>query len=71
MDRARLAVLLAIVMWGVSFVATKAVLRELTPIELIFGRVVMGSSVLLGRLAARRERLPLSPRAWANFALLG
>ena len=71
MDRARLACLVAITMWGISFVATKAVLSELAPIELIFGRVVMGAAVLLGLLAARKERLPVAPRAWADLALLG
>jgi drug/metabolite transporter (DMT)-like permease len=71
MDRARFAVLVAIVLWGVSFVATKAALRELAPVELIFGRVVLGATVLLALLAARGERLAASPRAWADLALLG
>jgi len=31
----RLAALMAIVFWGISFVATKAALRELPPIALI------------------------------------
>jgi drug/metabolite transporter (DMT)-like permease len=71
MDRARLGALLAIAMWGVSFVATKAVLRELAPVPLIFARIVLGSGVLLGLLAVRRQRLPSSAFAWRWFALLG
>jgi len=71
MDRARFAVLVAIVLWGVSFVATKAALRELAPVELIFGRVVLGATVLLALLAVRGERLVASRRAWTDFALLG
>lgn len=71
MDRPRLAALVAITLWGVSFVATKAVLPELSPVPLIFGRIVLGAIVLLALLWVRGERLPFAPRAWAGFALLG
>ena len=37
MNRPRLAALVAIVLWGISFVATKAALRELSPVALVFG----------------------------------
>jgi drug/metabolite transporter (DMT)-like permease len=71
MNRARVAALVAITLWGVSFVATKAVLRELAPVPLIFARCVLGAAVLLGILAARGERLPGTARAWRDLALLG
>ena len=71
MDRARVAALVAITLWGVSFVATKAVLRELDPVPLIFARCVLGAGVLLAILAARGERLPGTARAWRDLALLG
>jgi drug/metabolite transporter (DMT)-like permease len=57
---------LAIVFWGVSFVATKAVLREIAPITLIFLRFAIGAVVLL---AIVRELPPRS--AWAPLALMG
>jgi drug/metabolite transporter (DMT)-like permease len=67
----RLAALLAIIFWGISFVATKAALRELPPISLITTRFVMGSVLLHAMLAARREPL-LPPRAhWGALALMG
>jgi len=43
---ARLAAFSAVVMWGVSFVATKAALREVSPVTLIFTRFALGVAVL-------------------------
>jgi drug/metabolite transporter (DMT)-like permease len=67
----RLGALLAVVLWGVSFVATKAALREISPVTLIFTRSALGTALLLATLAARR--LPLvPPRAtWRPLALMG
>ena len=57
---------IAIVFWGVSFVATKAVLREISPSTLIFVRFAIGALVLL---AIVRE---LPPRhSWGALALMG
>jgi drug/metabolite transporter (DMT)-like permease len=57
---------LAIVFWGISFVATKAALREVSPVTLIFCRFSIGALVLL---ALVRE---LPPRhAWKQLALMG
>ncbi len=36
--KARMAVLVTVVFWGLSFVATKAALREISPTTLIFFR---------------------------------
>jgi drug/metabolite transporter (DMT)-like permease len=67
----RLGALLAILFWGVSFVATKAAVRELTPLALVFGRTGLGVLLLLALLARRREPL-LPPRdAWAALASMG
>ena len=69
--RARLAALAAIVLWGVSFVATKAALREVSPITLIFTRFALGVAVLVFILKLRREPL-IPPRAsWPILALMG
>jgi drug/metabolite transporter (DMT)-like permease len=67
----RLGALLAIVFWGVSFVATKAVVREISPATLIFLRAGLGSLLLLGLLALRGKPV-LPPRdALGPLALMG
>ena len=67
----RLGAFLAVVLWGISFVATKAALREISPVTLIFTRSALGTALLLVTLAVRR--LPLvPPRAtWGPLALMG
>ena len=68
---ARLAAFAAIVLWGVSFVATKAALREISPVTLIFTRFALGVSVLIFILKLRREQL-IPPRdAWPMLAAMG
>jgi drug/metabolite transporter (DMT)-like permease len=57
----RLGVLLAILFWGVSFVATKAVVREIPPVTLVFTRAGLGTLLLVAILALRR-RPALPPR---------
>ena len=57
---------LAIVFWGISFVATKAALGELSPPTLIFARFAIGALVLL---AIVRELPPR--RAWGALAVMG
>lgn len=62
----RFAAALAVVFWGVSFVATKAALAEVPPVTLIFLRFAIAAAVLL---AVVRE---LPPRAaWPSLALMG
>ncbi len=67
----RLGALLAIVFWGISFVATKAALREVAPITLIFTRFAIGTVTLLGILVLRRRRLVPPRDAWAPLAFMG
>ena len=68
---ARLAAFAAVVLWGISFVATKAALRELSPVTLIFTRFALGVLVLVLILTLRRESL-IPPRdAWPMLALMG
>jgi drug/metabolite transporter (DMT)-like permease len=67
----RLQALVAVVFWGLSFVATKAALREVSPPTLIAVRFALGVALLLILLARRGER-PWPPRdAWAGLALMG
>jgi drug/metabolite transporter (DMT)-like permease len=56
----------AIVFWGISFVATKAALREVSPSTLIFVRFAIGALVLF---AIVRELPPR--RAWGALAVMG
>jgi drug/metabolite transporter (DMT)-like permease len=58
--------LIAVALWGISFVATKTALREISPTTLIFTRFAIGSVILL---AIVRE---LPPReSWPSLALMG
>jgi drug/metabolite transporter (DMT)-like permease len=62
----RLGAFLAIVLWGISFVATKTALREISPVTLIFTRFAIGSVLLLAivREVPARE-------SWGQLALMG
>jgi drug/metabolite transporter (DMT)-like permease len=62
----RFAAFIAVVFWGISFVATKAALRDVSPVTLIFCRFAIGALVLL---ALVRELPPR--RAWKQLALMG
>jgi drug/metabolite transporter (DMT)-like permease len=53
---------LAVVFWGVSFVATAAAVREISPLALVFARTALGAVTLVVILRVRRERI-LPPRA--------
>jgi drug/metabolite transporter (DMT)-like permease len=68
---ARLAAFAAVVLWGVSFVATKAALREVSPVTLIFTRFALGVAVLLLILTLRREPVIPPRNAWPMLALMG
>src|SRR5260370_3426815 len=62
----RLGALIAVIFWGMSFVATKAALREVSPVALIFVRFAIGV-VLLSAIV--RTMPPRS--AWPALALMG
>ena len=67
----RLQAFLAIVFWGISFVATRLALREVSPVTLIFTRFALGVALLQIVLAARRVPL-LPPRSsWLAITGLG
>jgi drug/metabolite transporter (DMT)-like permease len=67
----RLAAFVAVVLWGLSFVATRIVLRELPPVPLVFARFGLGAALLAGVLAARGRPLVPPRREWPALALLG
>jgi drug/metabolite transporter (DMT)-like permease len=67
----RLGALLAIVFWGASFVATKAVVGEISPLALVFARTGLATIFLTAVLALRGEP-PLPPgSATGPLALMG
>src|SRR5438034_10220712 len=67
----RLAAFCAVVLWGISFVATKTALREISPITLIFTCFALGTGVLFLILKIRRES-PIPPRdTLPSLALMG
>jgi drug/metabolite transporter (DMT)-like permease len=69
--RSHAGVLTAVVAWGISFVATKIALGELTPITLIFSRFALGVVLLHGILVIRGQSLLPSRTHFASLALMG
>ena len=67
----RLCALAAIVLWGISFVATKAALVEISPVTLIFTRFGLGAALLVLILMLRGEALAPPRGSLASLALLG
>ena len=67
----RLAALAATIFWGLSFIATKAVLRDLTPVTLIFTRFALGVLLLVAVLGTRG--IPLLPprRVLSTLLVMG
>jgi drug/metabolite transporter (DMT)-like permease len=69
-----LQALVAVTIWGASFAATKQLLGELSPASVLFARTVLGTLLLAGGLAVRRELRPLPAHEWpqlVRLALLG
>lgn len=52
--------MVAVVLWGISFVATKAALRELSPLALIVIRFALGVALLWGLMLARQGKVRLT-----------
>ena len=60
---AHLTALATILIWGTTYISTKVLLRDFTPIEILFLRFTLG----LGVLALVREKLPF--RGWKEERL--
>ncbi len=56
--------------WGCSFAFIRVGLRALSPVQIAFWRLLLGLGALATISAARRTRLPRSPRTWAHLAVL-
>jgi drug/metabolite transporter (DMT)-like permease len=66
-----LEALLAVIVWGASFIATKVALQDISPITVVWLRFLMGV-VILGIAVILRKQFALPDnKEWAYFALLG
>ena len=66
-----LEAIFAVVVWGASFIATKVVLNDISPIAVVWLRFSMGV-IILGITSALRKQFSLPSKSeWAYFALLG
>lgn len=63
------ALILAVIFWGFSFIATKIVLQSLTPFCLIFLRFSL-ASVFFGVLLFRKNAPPISPTTFKKLIAL-
>ena len=55
--------------WGASFLFIKVGVEALAPMQVAFGRMAFGATVLLLWSAARRERLPRELAVWGHLAV--
>jgi drug/metabolite transporter (DMT)-like permease len=75
MERARAVAiaegLLAVLVWGASFIATKVALEDASPVTVVWLRFAMGVAVLGVAAAARRQLAAVPVRELPTFTLLG
>jgi drug/metabolite transporter (DMT)-like permease len=64
-------VLLAVIAWGASFIATKIALQDISPISIVWLRFTMGVAILGIVVAFRRQFALPQKREWGYFATLG
>jgi len=66
-----LEALFAVLAWGASFIATKVVLQDISPIAVVWLRFSMGV-IILGVTSAVRKQFSIPAKSeWGYFALLG
>ena len=61
----------AVAVWGASFIATKVVLRDISPVTIVWTRFAMGVVILGVAVAARKQFALLNRNEWLYFSLLG
>jgi drug/metabolite transporter (DMT)-like permease len=66
-----LEALFAVAVWGGSFIATKVVLRDISPVTIVWMRFAMGVVILGIVVAARKQFALLNRNEWLYFAVLG
>lgn len=75
MDKKKIAayieVTFAVIVWGISFIATKLALRDLAPVTVVWLRFAIGV-IILGIATLLRHQFALPKRKeWLYFAILG
>jgi drug/metabolite transporter (DMT)-like permease len=58
-------------LWGGSFFFYKVLVNALPPFTVVFGRVGLAALALNLLLIIRRDPMPVSPRLWGGFLVLG
>lgn len=58
-------------LWGCSFAFIEVGLEALSPVQVVFWRMLLGLAALAGISVASRTALPRSARTWAHLAVLG
>jgi drug/metabolite transporter (DMT)-like permease len=58
-------------LWGGSFFFYKVLVGALPPFTVVFGRVGLAALALNLLLIIRRDPMPMSPRLWGGFLVLG
>lgn len=55
--------------WGSAFLCIKFALRGFSPLQIVFGRLLLGFAVLAPIVLSRGMRLPRSARTWGHLAV--
>ncbi len=75
MDRKRITayieVTIAVIVWGMSFIATKLALRDLEPVTVVWLRFAIGVIILGIATVLRKQFIVPKGREWIYFAVLG
>lgn len=58
-------------LWGGSFFFGKVAVAEMGPLTIVFCRVALAALVLHTILLARGQRMPVSPKLWGMFFVMG
>ncbi|MGH3938201.1 MAG: DMT family transporter [Pseudonocardiaceae bacterium] len=69
--RSSLVIVALALFWGANFLWIALALRGFTPVQLTFGRMILGAAVLLPIVVLRRDHLPRDVGTWAHLAVAG
>lgn len=69
--RSIIEAIIAVVIWGATFVATKVALRDIQPDTVVFLRFAMGVAILAVGVSLRRQWMALNARDGLSLAGLG
>jgi drug/metabolite transporter (DMT)-like permease len=61
----------AIVLWGGSFIATKAAVQDMPPVGFALLRFVLATATLVGAMLATRTRVVVPRKLWGRMVVVG